>query len=274
MLITVEVSQTTQSPRGDQIHYLNNYQVQANIIPPEGEVQSVSLNQVAPGQYQVAFKPGQKGVYLIQVTANPPDQSSAPLSATAGWVLDYAPEYRMVSPESAALSQILLSVDGIMASGKPSDIFTHNIAAPRTYQPVWSWLLTVAACLLPIDIAIRRLIIGKQDLLHVWVKVKEHLGWHKRTVPMAQEYHPIAVQSLLNTKARVHQKQHESVLREVVQSHPPSQQPSIGVVFDSKSGPSDTLGSPPQPSTLDNQEYPGQATTSHLLAHKRRQRKP
>ncbi len=137
--------------------YLNGYAVRVRIIAPDQTVSTIELTQTGPGQYTGLFDPGLEGAYLMQVEGQPAAGPGQPLSETFGWVRDYSAEYR-ASLTSRSSSASFLGIPGVrMAPAAPSELFRHDLPAPRTLVPVQAWLLLAAALLLPIDIAVRRL---------------------------------------------------------------------------------------------------------------------
>ena len=47
-------------------------------------------------------------------------------------------------------------------------VFSHDLAAQATTQPIWPWLLLIAVLLLPIDVGLRRLVITRADWRRAW----------------------------------------------------------------------------------------------------------
>ena len=47
--------------------FLNGYQIEASIVAPNGESQTVTFSQVAPGRYESEFVPTEQGIYLIHL---------------------------------------------------------------------------------------------------------------------------------------------------------------------------------------------------------------
>ncbi len=149
--------------------FLNGYQVEASVVAPDGESQSVSLRQSAPGRYEAVFTPTQQGVYLMRLTGQAPGEEQA-FAETSGWTLAYSPEYRRLEAHPDLLLRLAALTGGQAASPQPGGVFSHDLPLPlsgRTSRPVWSWLLALAALLLPFDIAVRRLILTRQDFLHL-----------------------------------------------------------------------------------------------------------
>ncbi len=156
--------------------YLNNFTLTANVIDPTGQVQTVELAQVAPGRYEAPISPTEQGVYLLRVdgTSNDGTQSVADgttVSALTGWVLSYSPEYRALQADPDALLNLVTITGGRITTGDPAEAFAHTLTAPADTRPIWPWLLTLAAILLPFDIAVRRLAVDRRDLTRAWQRM-------------------------------------------------------------------------------------------------------
>jgi Mg-chelatase subunit ChlD len=150
--------------------FLNGYQVEANIVAPNGEAQAVTLRQVAPGRYEAFFDPTGQGVYLIRLTGESPAGADG-FSETTGWALSYSPEYLRLESDPDLLLRISALTGGEVAPSNPEEIFTHNLRGARAARPIWPWLVTLAALLFPFDVAARRLMITRQDMarLREWM---------------------------------------------------------------------------------------------------------
>ncbi len=156
--------------------FLNNYQIEANIVAPNGEAQSITLQQIAPGRYESTFQPDEQGVYLIRISGLD-EANAASFSETTGWALSYSPEYQRLGSNPDLLLRLVNLTNGKIASANPADVFTHDLKSTRASRPIAAWLLLLAALLLPLDIAIRRLIITKQDVTRAqaWIANKLNL---------------------------------------------------------------------------------------------------
>ncbi len=152
--------------------FRNNLQLEANVIAPDGEVTAVALPQVAPGRYAATFTPKQEGAYLIRITGAGETEADA-IGQTTGWVLGYSPEYRDLQTDPQLLQSIAEVSGGQDLSALGDDaaataVFSHNLSAQATTQPIWPWLLLAAVLLLPIDIGLRRLVITRADWRRAW----------------------------------------------------------------------------------------------------------
>ncbi len=190
--------------------FLNGYQIEANIVSPNGEAQSATFTQTAPGRYESEFTPTEQGIYLIHFSGKTDAGSgSDSFAETTGWALSYSPEYQRIDPNPDLLLRLSALGNGQVASPLPADIFSHNLKATRASQPIAPWLLLIAALLLPFDIAVRRLIITKHDvgLMREWVM--QRLPSRAASPTYKAEANP-RMEALRNAKSRVRESKNIS----------------------------------------------------------------
>lgn len=148
--------------------FLNHYDLQARLITPDGATETLSLKQTASGRYEAEFTPEGPGVYLIGLSGaaegGEEGGESGPVASTSGWVLSYSPEYRELEGDPQALARLMSAANGRPAADKPAEVFRHDFQATRSRRPVWPWLLATAAILLPLDIAVRRLLVTPAEI--------------------------------------------------------------------------------------------------------------
>ncbi len=142
--------------------FLNDLPLQASIVSPDSNSSLVEMVQVAPGRYEAEFKPAEEGAYLIRVAAETGEAGTA--GQTTGWVLSYSPEYRSLSADPNALVRLASMTGGRVAQADPSVAFDHDLPSQRMANPIWPELLLLAVLLLPLDIAIRRLVFSRCDM--------------------------------------------------------------------------------------------------------------
>jgi uncharacterized membrane protein len=164
--------------RTDSGAYLNGVTVQANVIAPDGTTQIITLTQTASGQYVGDFTPTSEGAYLIRVTGSDPSGTitNTAVAQTAGWVLSYSPEYETFNADPNFLKSLATATNGAVVGEDLAAIYKHDLEAPHAAtRPLWPLLLTLAVCLLPVDIAARRLILTRHDLERAWAKARAWL---------------------------------------------------------------------------------------------------
>jgi hypothetical protein len=234
--------------------FLNAYQIEANIVAPNGEAQGITFTQVAPGRYESEFTPKEQGIYLIHFSGTTDTGGeSASFAETTGWALSYSPEYQRIDPNPDLLLRLSALTKGQVATPLPADIFTHDLKATRASQPIAPWLLLIAALLLPFDIAVRRLIITKHDviLLREWITKRLPTRQTKQDQPAPANPR---MEALFNAKSRVRESK-----APIAQEMPIETEltPSL------EKGTKESRPIPEQPAS----------TTSALLARKKNRRK-
>ena len=163
-MITVEAA-------GADGAYLNGLEMDVRVVGPDNQPHVIAIKQVAPGRYRGSFQPDTEGAYLIRVTGA---GEAAKVVQTAGWVLGYSPEYQVTEPAHDHLLY-LASLTGGKSLQESWESLAHDLSAARVRRPIWHWLLLAAVMLLPLDVALRRLVIGRDDLVKIWVKVRFRL---------------------------------------------------------------------------------------------------
>jgi len=171
--------------------FLNGLAMQVNVVAPDGTTQALTLAQVAPGQYTGTFVPTTEGAYLIRAAGTDPAQPPGAVPAvaqTAGWVMSYSPEYASLRPNPDFLTQLAGLASGHVLGQDPSEIYLHNLPAPRAAaQPAWPALLLIVALLLPVDIALRRFVVGRADFQRAWRRLTDWAARRRPPVSLAPE---------------------------------------------------------------------------------------
>ncbi len=164
---TDEQATLTADVRGSSGSFLNNLTMEANVVAPDGTVQNVTLAQVAPGRYEGRFAPKTDGAYFIRVAGSDGTEESV-VGQTSGWVLGYSPEYRNFETNPQLLETVAGITGGQDLAGLETAVFNHTLPSEATTRPVWTWLTLLAVLLLPLDIAVRRLVITRRDWERAW----------------------------------------------------------------------------------------------------------
>lgn len=276
----VEVSVATQGDRArvtvdaqsEGADYLNGYRMRANIIGADGQPQAVDLVQVAPGRYEGEFTPTEPGAYLIRVDGSQPG-SDASVAQTSGWVLSYSPEYRNVESDPAMLARLAAITGGGLGPENPAGIFTHDLPADRATRPIWPWLLALAALLLPFDIAVRRIVLGRYDLERAWGRVQDLvLSRLPRAAPVLEHARSAQFGALKRAKGRAGDSvappaMPEAMPRPTVAEPEPA--PPRSDDGERAPVPPDKVPEPPVPAGEVAQPAGNSTTTASLLARKR-----
>jgi uncharacterized membrane protein len=141
---------------------INQQQAQVKIIAPDLSQQTVTLQPTAPGRWEGNFSTTQVGAYLLRVTwqARSTSNTGSPsqLNTTTGLVVPYSPEYSSSGTDLHFLNVLALAGGGSMLNtNDTASAFSPNLPPVYTGISIIFWLFALAALLLPIDIALRRL---------------------------------------------------------------------------------------------------------------------
>lgn len=145
--------------------FLNGLDLQASIVDPRFENQRITLRQVAPGRYEAVFTPGEEGAYLVRIAgAGGSVEQPITVSQTSGWVMSYSPEYLMSATSESILPVLAEITQGGSMAQDITAAFDRTMVVQGALAPLTPLLMLIALLMLPLDIAVRRLIITQSDL--------------------------------------------------------------------------------------------------------------
>jgi hypothetical protein len=134
----------------------------AAIVGPTLEGDTLDLVQVAPGVYEQDLGEIEPGAYSVRVTQTRP--GTAALGRTLGLVSPTAAEYRILGPNEPFLAALRAATGGI-AIEDPLQVWEHDLTSTSRFTDLWPILLVLALILWPLDIAFRRVSIGRRELV-------------------------------------------------------------------------------------------------------------
>jgi hypothetical protein len=183
--------------------FIDGMDASVSLVGPEGEPLRVDLAQVAPGRYAGTFVPQEEGAYLMRLTGTLEEQGvgagvgEEAVALTTGWVLGYSPEYAALEGDPAYLAGLAEAGDGTVLV-EPAEAVARTIRGFGVRQDLWPYLLTLAVLLLPFDVGVRRLALGRRDFIRMWEWVLARLPGRRR--PVAEALSPVG--RLFQAKAR------------------------------------------------------------------------
>lgn len=130
--------------------------VNATVVGPRDRTEQVTLRQVGPRRYQAKLPLWGEGRYQVMVNGRAGERTE---QVPAGFIVPYSPEYLRFRSNPIVLEEIARKTGGkFYRDGKATagDIFPQDRVPKSSSNPVFDWLLVAIACLLPLDIAIRR----------------------------------------------------------------------------------------------------------------------
>ena len=140
----------------------------ANLSAPDGTSRTLTLEQTASGRYEASFMPNAEGAYFLAIS-----ETRSESRALVGWTLGYGAEHTPPRPENAALlADVARQTGGRDLSAEPRASFARNLPAQEARAPLASLLLLLALLLWPLDIALRRLNLRREDWRALWAKLR------------------------------------------------------------------------------------------------------
>ncbi|HEY6014264.1 MAG TPA: VWA domain-containing protein, partial [Candidatus Limnocylindrales bacterium] len=250
------------------------YSTSAVVVGPDLEPRNVNLVQTAPGVYDAPLGEIDPGAYAVRITQSKP--GTAPLGRTLGLVARTPAEYRVLGANEPYLAA-LRDATGGHAVLTALDPWRHDLRATSQFTELWPWLLVLAMLLWPIDVALRRISLGRRELVAAreWVR---GVGRRRRaTAPRTA-----AGESLLATRGRASGEAARAALVARFPERPTSAAPAQATPDPGKVPPATPTaaaestaateppaapGQPPAPATQDGAE-----TLARLREAKRRSR--
>jgi hypothetical protein len=141
---------------------------------------AVPLSTTAPGRDEGNVPASQTGSYLVKVTVS--EHGAVSHAALGGLAVAYSAEYQFLGTDTGLLQEVARAGGGTVLSDAGS---AFKVALPKieVKESVAFLLLAVAALLLPLDIAARRLVVSRGDQ-RAW---SEALQRREATVPAPVE---------------------------------------------------------------------------------------
>jgi len=137
------------------------YATSAVVVGPDLEPRTLDLVQIAPGVYEAPLGEVDPGAYAVRVTQTRP--GSSPLGRTVGLVAPTAAEYRQLGANEPFLATLRAVTGGSVVTA-PTDPWIHDLTATDRFTELWPYLLVLALLLWPLDIALRRMSVGRREL--------------------------------------------------------------------------------------------------------------
>ncbi len=137
------------------------YSTVATVLDPGLDSSNVRLVQVAPGVYEAPLGEIDAGAYMVRVTQTRPGSSA--LGRSVGLVAPTPAEYRLLGPNEPLLAALRTATGG-RAIELPDEPWVHDLATTASLTPLWPLLLVLALLLWPLDIALRRVSVGRREL--------------------------------------------------------------------------------------------------------------
>jgi Ca-activated chloride channel homolog len=132
--------------------------VNVNVTAANGFQFNGPVRQIAPRRYQATIPLQGKARYQVQISATGTDRNEI---AYGGFIVSYSPEYLRFQSNPIALREIAAQTGGTELNPDESpEVLAEQIFGRReprqSTRSVFDWFLMALACLIPLDVAVRR----------------------------------------------------------------------------------------------------------------------
>lgn len=158
-------------------NFINFLSMEGTLVVPTLESAQLPFRQTSPGRYQASFPIRAGGSYVVNVKYKQGDNHYLLRGAFSP---PYNPEYSRLQDDEPALISMADRTGGRLVEPE-SDLFAQTAGAAYWSRPIWPALLILAACLFPLDIFVRRVVLGPADVM-AWVRSKVP-AWAKVKTP-------------------------------------------------------------------------------------------
>lgn len=164
-----ETARITLDARTEDGALINGAAFTGSLLSPDNTSEPLVFRQTNAGEYTAVFRPGDDGAYFVAIEGQ---AGEARYTLREGWVKGYSPEYIQPAAPSTLLADIAAATGGQNLAANPAAAFAPPQTPRMAVVSLAPWLLLLAALLLPLDIAVRRVIITRSDLqrLRAWLR--------------------------------------------------------------------------------------------------------
>jgi uncharacterized membrane protein len=134
--------------------FVNQAETELTLIEPHGAERKIAMTQTAPGRYAGEFETANSGAYHLQLQQKVRGALTAQQSR--GLVVNYADELRLKPTDQKLLASIARVSGGVFNLAPEATFATSERSASRAV-PLWPYLVTAAAVLFLLDVALRRI---------------------------------------------------------------------------------------------------------------------
>jgi Ca-activated chloride channel homolog len=147
------------------------------VATPDGKARDVVVNQVAPGKFRGTFEASELGSYIVSLAED--DPAGGKRISSSGFSLPYPAEYRNYRANRPLLQRLSQATGG-MELKNPIDAMRPAKEPGFSVHELWMLFVLIAALLLPLDVASRRVAI---PVVEIW---QRFWAWvrSRRAVPV------------------------------------------------------------------------------------------
>ena len=241
-------------------NFRNFLDLEARVVGPSGSEETRRLRQTAPGRYEISFPAQEVGAYTANLALLKDGQVAG--YQMTGTSLNYSPEYAAEGPDLNLLGELAdMSGGTFHPSMRAARPFDHDRKETHRPHDLWERFLMLALLLFPLDVAVRRVHLDREDRVRILRRLHALIPFVRRREAPKQE-ESLAV--LLRTRDQV-RRTREREAPETRLDDLPLPSGTTG-----RKSPSPSRPVAPEEPPESEAPPPEDTTTSRLLAAKKR----
>lgn len=142
--------------------------ITGTVVSPDGTKETIELNAIRPGTFEGTINQSNPGAYVVHLEV--PGENGVE-NVSAGVVMPYSDEYRLLDANAAGFLEKLTQTGGGRLITDPSEVFKGEIQNTGARRDLTYALILAALILLLLDIALRKLQIPLEPII-LFVKEK------------------------------------------------------------------------------------------------------
>ena len=194
-----------------------------SIISPDGKIERLNMKQESLGQYIANLPPLSKGTYLFKVVGRD-STGRLCVNETMAYAIPYSAEFAS-QPIPSGFMSLLAKETGGTYKIKEDEVFRKrpNIMIAR---PIWHILLLLALLLFPLDVGIRRIMIGSEVWHKIWAYIKGFIIFSRRRDKEKTEIEG-SLKRLLDTKKQIQPEVEDILPKHIPFTYQPAIKPKV-----------------------------------------------
>ena len=156
--------QVTLEAVDEQGNYRNFLNLQAVVVSPSGDRQTIRLEQNGAGRYQARFPTREVGPYVLNIMEMKDGKVRA--SQVLGASVNFSPEFAAPGPNLNLLHRLAEAGGGKVIDPTSTGDVPFQLNREKTFQShdLWEWLMKLAVLLFTFDVGLRRIDLDPEDL--------------------------------------------------------------------------------------------------------------
>jgi len=148
------------------------------VLTPSLEAKPITLQQTGPGRGRAEFQATEPGSWVVNLLYDDPEVGRR--SIQAGMSIPYSQEFRTVRDNTALLRELSHRTNGREMPDDPTqaELFERaGLDVPLSMTDLWTLIASLAASMVLLDVATRRLAIDREAVRRRWYEL-----WNRRKI--------------------------------------------------------------------------------------------